>query len=73
MGKDLDNLSILDLMQLISGQPLLLTNCLADNQSKRKGCQIRPERCNIVNSMKRVQMKVDNLIKNITLKEIMEI
>lgn len=66
---DLGKLSIFDLMQIIAGNSIFLTNCLANNKETRAKCSIKPEKCNISGSVKHIQMKVDNFIKDITIKE----
>ena len=66
---DLDKLSIFDLMQIIAEDSIFLTNCLANNEETRAKCNVKKEKCNIYGPIKHVQMKVDNFIKDITIKE----
>lgn len=70
LNTDLNNLTFLDFLQIISGQPLSLTVCLSDNKQEKKQCQIQPARCNILNSIKYIQAKIDNLAKKTTLNDI---
>ena len=72
LNKCVNKLSILDLMQIISGQPLFLTSCLANNEGEKKKCKTKPEKCNIFDSVKDIQKKIYNVINEISLNEVFE-
>lgn len=71
LNRDLNNLSLLELIEILSGRPFLLAPCKSLNQPKKRGCHIEKVQCNIIDSITRIQMQIDDLMRRINLKDVL--
>lgn len=71
LNRDLNNISLLELIEILSGCPFLLAPCKSHNHPKKRGCHIEKAQCNILDSIERIQTQMDDLMRRINLKEVL--